>query len=198
MQTLSELRTAVHEAVDRVFDQYEAAGTPGIAPSPDVQGEAIGVTAGEVTGAWKYRWPGGEEETFSQSRWYETNGPSGRQRVRVAWARRAAWGRSDRRRAIVFNQVGSPDSTTYYPWTEFVETDHGRFAAAIPDPGRPRAMLTDAALLPARFKGAAVERSDALFDSVAEGPSLRLVVDEDDEATMVRHGYWVATLRRRI
>lgn len=32
---------------------------------------------------------------------------------------------------------------------------------------------------------------------VPNGPSLRLVVDNDDDETMIRHGYWAATLKGR-
>jgi hypothetical protein len=43
---------------------------------------------------------------------------------------------------VVFWQSGSLSSNTYYPWTEFVETDHGGYAAAIPNPDHPRKILT--------------------------------------------------------
>jgi hypothetical protein len=42
-----------------------------------------------------------------------------------------------------------------------------------------------------------VERADAVFGSIRKGASLRVVVDEDDEGAMIRHGYWVADLRKR-
>jgi hypothetical protein len=190
---LEALRSALHDAVDRIIDRYR----PEERSDTGVQ-DVVRVTRGGATESWPYRWPDGSEEVFPITRWYELDGPKGRQRVRLAWGQRSSWGRSDRRRAIVFNQLGPASSTTYYPWTEFVETDDERFAAPIPDPERPRAMITDPGRLPGRFLGATVERSDVLFESVAEGPSLRLVVAESDEETMVRHGYWVATLRRRI
>jgi hypothetical protein len=98
---------------------------------------------------------------------------------------------------IIFWQSGSPTSSIYYPWAEFVETDDGRYAASIPNPDHPRKILTQQDPLPARFRNSQVERLDKLFGQVANGPSLRLVVDPDDEETMIRHGYWVATLRGR-
>ena len=88
--------------------------------------------------------------------------------------------------------------SSWYPWTEFVETDTGRFGAPIPNPQRPRAILKDGQPLPARFNRKTVARADEVFDSIRNGASLRLVVDEDDEAEMVRHGFWVAQLRGRI
>jgi hypothetical protein len=189
---LEALRSALHDAVNRIIDRYRPEGGGGGRTDTGGQ-DAVGVTRGEATESWPYRWPDGSQEVFPSTRWYEVNGPKGQQRVRLAWGQRPSWGKSDRRRAIVFNQLGSASSTTYYPWTEFVETDDKRFAAPIPDPERPRAIIADPSRLPGRFQGATVERSDALFESVAEGPSLRLVVVESDE-----DGYWVATLRRRI
>ena len=193
---LDALRRELHAAVDEVLDHFlERAGLTkeGVQADPGVVASPL-----EVTGEWTYRWPGGAEEVFYKGRWFELLGTDGAHRVRVAWTRRAAWGRDDRVRAVVFHQVGSVDSTTYYPWTEFVETDDGRYAAPIPDPDRPRAMLADLDDLPPRFAGMVVERSDQVFTSIAEGPSLRLVVGKSDEAAMVEHGYWVGVLRNRI
>lgn len=79
-----------------------------------------------------------------------------------------------------------------------MESDTGRFAASIPDPERPRAIVRQETSLPARFAGKSVARADNLFESIRQGASLRLVVDESDEDEMVRHGYWVARLRGRI
>ena len=43
-----------------------------------------------------------------------------------------------------------------------------------------------------------VERTDQLFSGIRQGPSLRLVVAGSDEEDIVRHGYWVASLRKRL
>jgi hypothetical protein len=99
-----------------------------------------------------------------------------------------------RERAVVFGETGS----SLYPWTEFVEADDGRFAAGVSDPAHPRALLKDGDPIPARFQVAAVERTDQLFSGIRQGPSLRLVIAGADEETMVRHGYWVAGLRKRL
>jgi hypothetical protein len=111
----------------------------------------------------------------------------------VAWTVREAWGR-ERHRAVVFGEAGS----SLYPWTEFVETDDGRYAAGISDPNHPRALLKQGDPLPDWFSTATVERTDQLFDGIRQGPSLRLVVGADEEVRMVRHGYWVAGLRNRL
>ncbi|MFD3495877.1 hypothetical protein ACFWWB_35860 [Streptomyces sp. NPDC058690] len=193
---LETLREELHQTIDRIIDAHTSCGDT----SPSITAEerdTLSVAAGDATNEWTYRWPGSGTEDFHETRWYELAGERGRHRVRVAWARRAAWGRDDRLRAIVFHQQGRADSTTYYPWTEFVETDDGRYAAIIPKPGHPRAQLRDGDPIPDRFQHRTVERTDALFGSIAEGPSLRFVVDKSDEVEMVRHGYWVATLRNR-
>ncbi|GAA1992818.1 hypothetical protein [Kitasatospora viridis] len=189
---IEALRAELHQAVDEIVDRHlgRTAAT-GEAPDP------VSVTEGEQTGEWTYQWPGGGVEKFHRTRWFEAAGDRGRHRVRVAWARRPAWGREDRLRAIVFLQQGKPESKTYYPLTEFVETDDDRFAAIIPRPTRPRAQLRDDEPLPERFRHQVVERTDALFESIADGSSVRLVLEESAEDEMVRHGYWVAALRNR-
>ncbi|MFE2418217.1 hypothetical protein [Streptomyces hokutonensis] len=192
---LEAIRMELHRAVDQIIDAHADGGDGARRHAPAT--DPVSVAAQGETEEWTYRWPGSGVESFHRTRWYEAVGEQGKQRVRVAWARRAAWGRDDRLRAIVFHQQGGVDSTTYYPWTEFVETDDGRYAAIIPKPGRPRAQLRDGDSLPDRFGDRVVERSDALFDSITEGASLRFVVGGADEEEMVRHGYWVATLRNR-
>ena len=191
------LRAALHESVDRLLDEYELGikasdGTQGLSP---LDGESI--SRGEDHGAWEYTWPGGGPEKFSRATWFEVEAEPQAHRVLVAWTTREAWGRTDRKRAVVFGQLGVATSRTFYPWTEFVETDDDRFAAPIPDPSRPRAILADIDRLPPWLSTYRVERSDRLFRSISDGPSLRLVLDADDEVTMVRHGYWVAGLRGR-
>jgi hypothetical protein len=192
---LEAIREELHRAVDEILDRHLGAG----APRPPRGGGAGAVEFEGDNGPWTYRWPGsGGVEKFYESRWYKLATSNGRRRVLVAWAVRSSWGKADRRRAIVFLQQGDADSQRFYPWTEFVETDDGRYAAPLVDPTRPRKMLADGEPLPHRFDGLTVERSDRLFDSIQDGPSLRLVVDATDEVAMVEHGYWVATLRRRI
>ncbi|WP_329492671.1 hypothetical protein [Kitasatospora herbaricolor] len=186
------LRTELHRTVDEIIDRH-LDRTPSSGRNP---AESVSAT-GETKTEWSYRWPGGGVENFHRAQWYEVAGDRGRHRVLVAWAQRSAWGKEDRLRAIVFLQQGQATSTTYYPLTEFVETDDDRFAATIPRPSRPRAQLRTEDPRPDRFSGHVVERADALFESIAQSSSVRLVLEEGDEEEMVRHGYWVASLRNR-
>lgn len=188
------VRAALHEAVDRIIDGYLDAGASG-PPQPMDGPTSDGVDVGESDdrGPFTYRWPDGGDEEFTRSRWYDLVDHGQGYRVLVAWTVREAWGRM-RDRAVVFGEAGS----SLYPWTEFVETDDGRYAAGISDPTHPRALLKHGAAMPDRFETATVERTDQLFGGVRQGPSMRLVVDASDESRMVRHGYWVAGLRKRL
>jgi hypothetical protein len=195
------MREAMHSAVDRIIDQYLAAAdsssSPADQPVPTIDAPLI--IRRDDTGGWTYRWPGVEgTEKFFASRQYEVITPHRTHRVRLAWTERPAWGRRDRKRAIVFGQTGPASSKTFYPWTEFVETDTGRYAAPIPNPQQPRKLLTSSDPRPDQFLGAQVERTEQLFNQITNGPSLRLVVDADDDETMIRHGYWVAQRRNRL
>ena len=194
------MREALHTAVDRIIDEYLATDSSW-QPSTDQPVPTIDaplITRGDDVGHWSYRWPGDEgTEEFYASRQYDLITPHRTHRVRVAWSERLAWGRRDRKRAIVFGQAGT-SSTNFRPWTEFVETDTGRYAAPIPNPEHPRNILTPSDSLPSRFRSAQVERTDQLFEHITNGPSLRVVVDAADEENMIRHGYWVARLSRDI
>jgi hypothetical protein len=195
------MREALHTAVDRIIDEYLAAGGSSTQPSagqPVPTIEVPLIIRGDDVGQWSYRWPSDEgTENFYASSQYDLVTPHRTHRVRVAWSERQAWGRTDRKRAIVFGQAGA-SSTNFWPWTEFVETDTGRYAAPIPNPDHPRKVLTPSDPLPSRFRNAQVERTDQLFDHIVNGPSLRLAVDAEDEEDMIRHGYWVARLRNRL
>jgi hypothetical protein len=191
VDVLADLRDKLHRAVDDVLSMWEAGAHAGTPADLDVR-----VSTGDSQGPWTYTWPDGTDEEFARGRWYRIDSPQGSADVLVAWCERRAWGRV-RSRAIVFHRIRS-DSSVFYPWTEFVETDDERFASAIPDPNNTRALLADGDALPARFSGTAVERADHVFSSIRQGPSLRLMVSGDDEEAMVRHGYWVATLRGRL
>lgn len=199
---IEALRADLHGAVDQFIDKYLAAAdgeqaSAGQGPVPTADRPVI--TKGGSAAPWTYTWWGTDsvDETYEPAWEYQVVTPARTHRVVLGWTTRPAWGRDDRKRAVVFWQSGSPSSNTYYPWTEFVETDHGGYAAAIPNPNHPRKILTRKDSLPDRFRDSDVERSDRLFDQIVTGPSLRLVVDGSDEEAMIRHGYWVATLRGR-
>ena len=42
-----------------------------------------------------------------------------------------------------------------------------------------------------------MRRADELFKTIAKGNSLRLVVDANDENSMVEHAYYMASLKGR-
>jgi hypothetical protein len=184
-------------AVDRVVDRWLGSTKT---PRGDDVGSLrhVAVTGGSDAGPWAYQWQGeSTPQIFVASRLYEARGPRGTTRVRVARCRQPAWGR-ERERASVFKHQGGPNSRTYHPWTEFVETDVGRFAAVIPNPRRPRTLLREGAALPDCLNPANVARSDSLFRSIQSGSSLRYVVEREDEISMIEYGYWVAMVRHRI
>jgi hypothetical protein len=191
------LRSELHVAVDEIVNRLAGRERSGEAPSTEYD-EGPDIQPGDVFGAWTYRWPDGQEEEFSSGRWYGVRLASGLCQLRLAWTTRRAWGR-DRERAIVFQQVGGSASQTYYPLAEFVETDHaGEFAGPVPDPARPRALLSRRSDAPDRFRGAKLVRADEAFRTIDKGPSLRLIVGQDDEIEMVRHAVWVGTIRGRL
>jgi hypothetical protein len=183
-----ELRLAVLAAVDEVVLNFAAVE---VDDEIQVAYEDLGPDP------WTYRWPSAALEEYHDCHWFRVNGRSGAARALVGRTEREVWSEM-RDRIIVFGQVGKEGSRTFYPWTEFVRTKDGAFAAIIPDPARPRAPLREGSPLPSRLATRRVERTDPLFHSVVGEPSLRLVVDEDDMAEMVAHGYWVAELRGRL
>lgn len=188
---MKSLRAELHRVVDEVIDRY-------LGEAPSTPHADVSVTFTKDQGPWDYSWPTTKEH-FTSGRWYTVSGAAGNARALVARTIRDAWGKQ-RGRVVVFAQTGSDESAPsfLYPWTEFVETDDGAYAAAIPDPSHPRAVLHDGDTLPERFAESQVQRADEVFQSIRSGPSLRLVVEPTDEQTMVEHGYWVAQLRERI
>jgi hypothetical protein len=194
------LRARIHAAIDEILDEYE--GQPVLphvmatttAPPPDFTIESLG-----PVDPFSYSWPAdyGTEE-FRSGAAYRIPGTNPGASVIVAWTTRLAWGR-DRDRAVVFYKARPDDGVgRWYPWTEFVETDTGMYAATIPNPDRPRSILRDGSAIPAEIARYTIARADQLFNSIREGASLRLVLEQDDEIDMVRHGYRVAQLRGRV
>lgn len=187
------LKGRLHEAIDQIIDELLGQEQASSAEAAE-DVERIGSIK-----PFTYHWPADYgSEDFASATAYRISTLPGDASAIVGWTTRNAWGR-DRRRAVVFLRAQPEDGPgRWYPWTEFVETDTNRFAAPIPNPQRPRAIMRDTSALPTRFTGKTVARADEVFNSIREGASLRLVVDESDEAEMVRHGYWVAILRGRV
>jgi hypothetical protein len=194
---MTYLRKRLHEAVDEIIDDVTSPQRDSASPAPIHSAEHVDRLG--AVGSFIFHWPADYgSEQFESGNAYRPASLSDQSSVIVGWTTRRAWGR-DRRRAVVFHRMRAGDAPKrWYPWTEFVETDNGKFAASIPNPDRPRAMLKEGADLPARFIDRATARSDEVFDSIRDGASLRLVVDESEEPEMVRHGLWVAKLRRRV
>lgn len=188
-----ELRDELHAAVDEIVDRFAAITAPTASPHA-VEPQVV---VGEPIGTWDFRWPDGSIERFDAGREYELRDGEGTVKARLAWTTRWAWGR-DRRRGVVFIEVGREGSRSHYPAAEFVQTDAGDFASTIPNPKRPRSLLSDGQEVPDRYRDAVVRRADEVFPHIKRGPSLRLVVGADDEIGILRHGHWVATARGRI
>jgi hypothetical protein len=112
----------------------------------------------------------------------------------MGWQTRPAFGKDDRGRWIVFHQWGGPEGAPY-PVAEFTETDEGRFAAIMLAPGQGRKRLYPDDELPRWFERLEIARTDDLYETVSNGPSLRVVVDDKDFKTMIVHGYWMGRVR---
>ena len=189
MNVPEALRTELHKAVDAVLDSY----LPTLAATPASNGFEVTLEAdGE---GYTYQWPGGNEE-YPTYRDYLVAGDLGEARMRVARTTRAAFGRN-RARAVIFGQ--RMGSVTRAPWIEFVETDEqALFSAWVLDPLSPRRVVREGETVPPRFDGTDIRRTDELFAGVNNGPTLRLVVNADDEEAMMEHAYWVASLKGRL
>jgi hypothetical protein len=146
---------------------------------------------------WTWRWPDGSVERYPSTTRYRLTDDFGQVEILVGRTTRAAWGRK-RGRIVVFGNTGGSTSSSFYPWTEFVETDDGDYAAKIPNPLDTRKGLRDGDELPPRFATMTVQRNDKAFRSIREGKALRLVVKADQEAAMISHAYWVARLRGHV
>lgn len=143
--------------------------------------------------AFEFKWPNATERYAKGSTWTVTS-PGRTVTLTIGRTRREAWSRL-RRRWVVFGPAG-PRSAALYPWAEFVEADDGRMSAVIPSPESPRKILRAGDPIPARYRGQKVARADELFRSIANGGSLRVLVDDEEAA--VRHAYYIAKLKGRI
>jgi hypothetical protein len=181
---IATLRTELYKAIDAVLNRY-------------MMVNEFSITLVETEQGYIYHWPK-ETEVFDLAHWYEVAGGNGKMRILVARKNttdRPVWSKF-RGHIAIFAQ--SESSKTLYPCAEFIETDDGDYAAIIPNPENPRSALKDGEQLPERFSNARVLRNDQVFRSIRNGPVLRLIVKSTDEEAMVKHGYWVAQLRRRI
>ncbi|HEY5988070.1 MAG TPA: hypothetical protein VIV12_17110 [Streptosporangiaceae bacterium] len=187
---LEALREELHRSIDAALDAYL-----GVRDGPG-NGQALDLEQKDQVESWTHRWPNGYLEHYDTTTSYRVTGDFGEAEVLVAHCIREAWGR-DRERIVVF---GKPSGTSAapYPWTEFVQTDDGDYAAKLSDPNDPRKSLRDGDHLPPRLASANVQRNDQIFRSIRDGAALRLVVAPDDTEAMIGHAYWMASLRGRI
>ncbi len=185
---ISALRDDLHRLVDELIDKHL-----GVA-SADRPAELEATRVGTLR-AWSYRWPNGDTERYKATTRYQVKGDFGPAEVLVARTTRDAWGR-ERGRVVLFGKLDGHSS--YYPWSEFVETDSGEYAAKLTDPQQPRKSLRDKSRVPPRLAHATVRRNDELFSSIRNGPALRVVVDADDDQTMIQYAYLVASQRGHV
>src|SRR5690349_12129936 len=139
------MRAEMHSAVDQIIDRYLAMASQEASATqkPVPTAERPGVTKGEDISGWTYSWwASGGIEQYRPAWEYEVITPARTHHVVLGRTVRSAWGRDDRKRVIIFWQSGSTASEIFYPWTEFVETDDGRYAAPIPNPNHPRKIIT--------------------------------------------------------
>jgi hypothetical protein len=184
------LRQELHRMIDALVDKHIGGG------GGSSDGKVLEVQRDRRVETWSYRWPSGDHEDYDTSTHYQVTGDFGKAEVLVAHTTRYAWGR-ERGRIVVFGKAAGT-SAAYYPWTEFVETDDGEYAAKLSVPDDPRKSLRDGDPLPPRMASANVRRNDQIFRSIRDGAALRLVVAANDVEAMIGHAYWAASLRRRI
>lgn len=189
-----ELREDLHRALDGAFDAWLR--------RHDARARDVGVELVErdplSDDVVRHRWPDGSEESFSAGHYFQTEIGGESVMVVVAHARepKVTWGRP-RRRAVTFLSSLS-GAAGLYPLTEWVETDDGQMATGVPDPARPRAALKDRDPQPLWLEPWNVSRADRIFSGIANGPSLRVVVERDDERAMAAFGIQVGLVRGRL
>ncbi len=191
---IDALRRELYGAVNSVLAKYEVAG------QSIVRNGLTIIPAGPLRQPYTHKWPE-VEDTFKEGKWYDVSGPKVPAEglcVLVARITQNIWGNPERPTAMVFGRLRTKDVTQLTAYVSFARDDRGTFAAIIPNPVHPRSSLKEGDPIPPHLVSAVVIRNDKLFDSVKQGPALRLVVQPDDEIAMVEHGVWVASLRKYI
>jgi hypothetical protein len=184
-----ELRDRLKGAIDEIFSEF--GGEPERAgEGPDLQ---LTVGSPQPAEGFDFKWP---EEVVHYEPAYRAslNDGAGQYAFLVGWQTRPAFGKEDRGRWIVFHQWGGSEGAPY-PVAEFTETDDGRFAAIMLAPGQGRKRLYPDDELPRWFERVEIARTDELYGTVSNGPSLRVVVADKDFETMIVHGYWMGRVR---
>lgn len=190
MIDIETLRSSLHRAIDTVFD--------GIVQQQTQEDDNLTITTERQQPNFIYPFPSGPE-TMHTGQWFSVTSSHGSVKMLLAKTDRDRRG-AQRSVIVVFahpKDTNHPSSAIIC--AEFIETDNpGEFCCEIPDPTDPQKALKDGMPLPSRFTQAVVRRTDQLYASVKNGPTLRLVVQESDTNAMLGHALWVASLRKRI
>lgn len=195
MGTKEDLRVELYRAVDYALDRIF--GAPAAEPATRTELDELRILSlGPLAEPYSFPWPT-EVETYPDAERFDLKSPRGPFEVLIARGKRDAWHRPDRGRVVVFVRPAGSVAREY-PWLEFCEDDRGTYCADLRNPSKPRSLLIDGDDVPTELSGVKIERLDAMFDGVKDGPTLRMVVAADDSAQMIRLAYWTARTMGRI
>lgn len=193
MLDFESLRQDLYKAVDGVLDRYKS-----VLRIVTRAGLVIAFV-GDLERPYEHKWPEKPQE-FTSGKLFDVSGeglPEDGLRVLVAWSEQKVWSKM-RSHAVVFGKNrASGDIKQLTPYAEFVADDLGTFCSEIPNPLHPQEALKKGASLPDLYVSETVKSNEELFLSVKKGPALRLVVRSDQEALMIEHAVFVASLRKR-
>lgn len=195
MVDIETLRRELYQAIDDVLERHQSG------PQVVTQGGLMISFVGNLTEPYDHQWPM-EKQRFTSGKWFDVSGErlsAEGLRVLVAQSeeKRNVWSK-DREHVVVFGKKGvSGEVKQLTAYAEFIEDDLGTFCSQIPNPLRPSETLKLGAKLPDLYAAATVKSNQELFQSVKQGPALRLVVHRDEERIMIEHAVSVALLKRR-
>jgi len=192
MINADDLRIQLHRLIDELLDQA-------LSEAQQQQGQEetrLTIVAGNPQQAFTYRFPN-EEVEFSGGRYYSVQGPQGYLKMLLAKGEVEIWHARYPAFFVFARESGPENPLSMQDCTQFTKTDTGEFGSVIPNPADPKKKLKAGMALPPRYANARVARTDELYASVKNAPTLRLVVQENDIDAMLSHGYYVAHLRNR-
>lgn len=187
-----DLRVQLHLMIDELLDQALSA-----AQQRQGQEETkLTIATGNPQQAFTYRFPN-EEVTFSGGQYYDVQGPQGYLKMLLARTEVEIWHARYPAFFVFARESGLENPLSMQDCTQFTKTDTGEFGSVIPNPADTKKKLKAGMPLPLRYSNAKVARTDELYTSLKNAPTLRLVVQETDIEAMLAHGYYVAYLRKR-
>jgi hypothetical protein len=184
-----------------IVAMLQEAGVSISAQVPISSGLVIG--AGDLTDDFTFRWPDKIVRSYGSACRYAVDREKGSSLVFVIGTEpggRAAYGRQDRGRIVVFLE----ERSGVRPIVEFAESDldGGEYVAGVPRISRPRAIATaddlDGLRAVPHLATADLRRTDEVYTATVDGPSLRLVTPVDNSRLMIEHAYWIGVLRNYI